>query len=90
MTLDSYQQPFYGPLVISINDSSDQNLIYDEIHLNWIREVWDGTPHNFRRSWILPELPKTASYLKIHLWNVGKSEYSIKDAIIRFSELRPI
>jgi hypothetical protein len=90
MTFDSYQQPFYGLVVISVNDSSDQNLIYDEIHLNWIREVWDGTPHNFRRSWILPELPKTASYLKIHLWDVGKSEYSIKDAIIRFSELRPI
>ncbi len=87
-SLSSFDKILYGSIAIAINDSSNQNLLYDEIHLNWIREHWDGSPHNLMRSWIMPELPPEAAYMKVYLWNIGKTDYAINRGTVTFYELK--
>lgn len=87
LSFDSFNNLLNGNLVIEINDSSHQNLIYDEIHLNWARDKWDGTAHNFRRSWIFPKLPEKAAYIKIYFWNAGKREYRINAGNLAYNRL---
>jgi hypothetical protein len=86
-TFESYNTLLYGAIVFAGYDSSNNTFLYDEIHLNWIRDKWDGEKHKLVKSWLMPQLPANASYLKVFFWNKGKSDYAIKKGRIIFSEL---
>ncbi len=88
LSLMSFSRLIYGSLVIVVDDSSTKNLMYDEIHLNWIRDDWDDNPHNFIKSWLLTELPGNAAYIRIFLWNKGKTGFSLNKGRIVFSEIK--
>jgi hypothetical protein len=40
------------------------------------------------RSWIMPELPPEAAYMKVYLWNIGKTDYAINRGTVTFYELK--
>ncbi|MBK7030452.1 MAG: hypothetical protein IPH45_15175 [Bacteroidales bacterium] len=86
-SFESYNTLLYGAIVFAGYDSANSTFFYDEIHLNWIRDTWDGEKHKLVKSWLMPQLPANASYLKVFFWNKGKSEYAIKKGRIIFSEL---
>jgi len=88
LSLKSFDKILYGAIVIAINDSTGRNLIYDQIHLNWIREHWNGEPHNFLRSWLFPVLPRDAATVRVYLWNIKKSDFAINHGKITLNELK--
>ncbi|MFA5972309.1 MAG: hypothetical protein WC780_08160 [Lentimicrobiaceae bacterium] len=88
LTIQSYKSLIYGGIVISINDSSGKNLVWEPRFLHWTQETWDGKPHNFLDRFVL-DMPKEASKLSIYFWNIKKVDFSVNGGKISISELKP-
>lgn len=87
LSIETAGSLFYGSVVMAAYDTTGKNYLFDEIHLNWLRDQWDGQPHNFIKSWLMPELPGNVDYLKIFVWNKNEGFIRVKEGAIHIQQL---
>jgi hypothetical protein len=75
----SSDKPFDAQLVVTVQDSSNNNLKYESLDLSWLRRQWNGKPHNFVNSIFIHDIPRGSSIIKIYIWNIKKAPFSISD-----------
>jgi hypothetical protein len=76
-------QPFMGQMVASVSDKDNKTLRYEYISLSFLKNKWNGGPHNFLYSMMLYDLPPESDRIVVYFWNTNGMKYSIKDADCR-------
>ncbi len=87
-SLKSIEMPIYGMVVVSIGDSLHNNLVYNNIQLNMIKDNWDGSQHNFLKTAIFL-VPEKSSEIQISLWNIAKSKFILANGKVELNVLMP-
>ncbi len=76
--LTSPEEPFSAQVVISVDDSTGSNVIYDFIPVDWIKSKWAGEEFSIHRC--LGGIPKNPKRVVIYLWNIDKKQFTVRDA----------
>ncbi len=84
--IDHAAQPFYGWLVVQIEDAQGKNNIYQRLPMNWIKYSLNQTK-NAQFSLVTPELPENIKSMVIYLWNTKKQFIRVKMNTVKIKQL---
>jgi hypothetical protein len=87
-SLNSVKKPFNCRIVLDMCDKEKKNLRYEYIQLNWLRNIWDGTPNNFSNCMLVYKVPADAAEYTVYIWNIDKTEFDIGEGTVTINELR--
>jgi hypothetical protein len=79
LSITSEEEPFYSRAVASVHSKDGENICYEYIALDWMRTGWNGEKDNFKGNLTISKIPRKASVLKVYIWNINKTSYSISD-----------
>ena len=87
-SIHSVKKPFNCRIVLDMCDNKKQNVRYEYIQLNWLRNIWNGAPHNFSNCILVYKVPPEAAEYTVYLWNIDKTEFDIGEGTVTVNELK--
>jgi hypothetical protein len=87
LSVFSAKKPFNSRITFDVWDKEPKSLGFEYIQLSWLRNFWDGKPHNFCNCMLVYKVPPEASTYRIFIWNIDKTEFESGKGSIRISEL---
>lgn len=87
MNIESPARPFEAWLVFHLMDKDRNELRYEFISLDWIRESWKGETSHFLNGMIIHDLPPESAILNVYLWNIRSRPYTLSSASVGYYEL---
>jgi hypothetical protein len=87
MDIKSPAEPFVAWIVVSVSDSANNNVAYENIPLNWIKPAWNERSKHFYNGQLLTKIPATSKTILTYIWNINKVPFSITNATITIKQL---
>jgi len=84
LTFASAATPFNTRIVIDIGDNNGKSLAYEYISLNWLKLHYTGDGQNFINGMLIHQIPPQAATIKSYIWNLDKTDYTMKGKIYLF------
>lgn len=88
LSLSSAKKPFNCRIVLDMCNKQNQNIRYEYIQLNWLRNFWDGAPNNFSNCMLVYKVPPEAAEYTVYIWNIDKAEFDVNGGIITINEIK--
>jgi len=86
LTFYSPDQPYKGAIILDVQDQNKNSMYYYAYQLHRQRKIWDGSPRNAVNGLKYSNVPASAKYFKLYLWNVENQDFLIRDGEVRLSE----
>ncbi len=89
LSLFSKEQPLHVWLVLQATNQKGKSNIYKFIPLDCLKDRWDGSPNNFKQSFLSGKIPPHTKILKLYLWNMDRHYFRINGGKVIVSETFP-
>ena len=89
LQIESKSKPFTTWIAAVVTGNNGENIYYEKIPLDWVREKWSGDSGHLLSLMLIGRIPQNAVKLSVYVWNMNKAPYSIENGKLRLSRIIP-
>lgn len=88
MSFASSSTPPVMWVVVSIDDSAGNNVLYEFAALHWKKHSYNGENQNLQCTFSISNVPVNCKRFVLYIWNIHKKKFSITDGQCVISEIK--